>query len=191
VEVQHIDFAGIHHKNITLLSRNYNRGKGATVHGVIGNRFWEAYTLEIDHAAKRLRFTSKQLSPNDPYVLPYQQAYVIPLRLGRQAVEARLDTGSPFTILMPLAHRETLAVSELVEAGRARSANTTFTFWTATCTDAIQLGHNTEQELDVVFSDLVGHVNIGMGLLQYYQLAINQQQQLIRLQRLAPANASD
>lgn len=185
IKVPSVRFAGIHFNDVTLLSRNYNRGKSKTIHGVIGNKFWEDYLLEIDYVQKKMFFSSNSLSLKNENTISYKQPFIVPLQIGEMELKARIDTGSPFTLLFPDKYAKKWNVSELVEGGSARSANTKFKFYYATLFDELNLANNTENNLEVVFSNVITHVNIGIDFLKSYSLSIDQKKKLIMLRKLS------
>ncbi len=183
VRVYNISFAGIEFKRITLYSRNYNRGNAKIVHGVIGRAYWKDYLLEIDYRNKKMVFSDRSLKRIERNTLSYDRPFVIPFKVGENEVRGHIDTGSPFTILFPMEYAKKGNVSELERAGSARSANTNFIFWKASFYDDIQVANNVEKNLEAVFSDVITHVNIGMGFLQNYHISIDQQKKLLRLKK--------
>lgn len=188
VSVDKISFAGITHENATLLSRNFNRNPRKDKkrnYGLIGNRFWQEYVMEVDYKQKKIIFSDIPLSKEDKNTISYTNSttFIIPFKVGELEVEGYIDTGSPFTILFPTKYTEKINVSELKEAGTARSANTTFTYSLGTILDNVSIAGNDVSDFTGVFSDIVGHVNIGMHFLKSFNFKIDQKNQLFKLKR--------
>lgn len=184
VKVKSIKFAGIQLENVTLLSRNYNRNQNNKIlHGIIGQDFWKDYLLEIDNKRQKLIFSKKSLSKDDPNTIAYEDHFVIPIQIGEIKAHAAIDTGSTLAMHIPLDFAQKLNVSKLTEAGTARRAYTTFTFWKGTIFDEIKIAGNTEKNLEVTFSKAARRINIGMGFLKNYNIAIDQKNGLITLEK--------
>ncbi len=189
VMIEQISFAGISFENVALYSRNLNRranpGKDRN-YGIIGQRFWQDYVMEVDFERKKIIFSDTPLSKEDTNTVSYKRSFIIPFKVGEIDFEGHLDTGSPFTILFPTKYTKEFNVTGLREVGRARSAYTTFTYSIGTITDKISIANNTLPRLTGVFSDIVGHVNIGMAFLRHYNFKIDQKNGLIKLQKFQP-----
>ena len=140
--------------------------------------------MEIDYKQKKIIFSDIPLSNTDKNTISYKRNFLIPFKVGELSIEGHIDTGSPFTILFPMKYTKAFEVSELREAGTARSAYTTFTYSLGTITDNILMANNEVNNLTGVFSDIIGHVNIGMRFLQYFNLKIDQKNRLIKLERV-------
>lgn len=188
VTIEKINFAGITLENVTLLSRNFNRRprKGEKRnYGLIANRFWKDYVMEVDYKRKKIILSDIPLSKEDKNTISYTNTatFIIPFKVGELEVEGYIDTGSPFTILFPTAYTEKFNVSELKEAGTARSANTAFIYSLGIILDNVSIAGNDVSNFTGVFSDIVGHVNIGMRFLKAFNFKIDQKNQLIKLQK--------
>lgn len=183
VSVDKISFAGITYENVSLLSRDFSRlpnSKRKRNYGLIGQRFWQDYVMEVDYENRKIIFSDIPLSKEDKNTISYSRNFIIPFKVGELDVRGHVDTGSPFTILFPTEYTKEFTVSELREVGTAQSANTIFTCSVGAISDNISIAGHDVSNLTSVFAD-IGHVNIGMAFLRRYNLKIDQKNHLIQL----------
>lgn len=185
VKVKNLHLAGLKAENVIMLSRSYNRPgqKSRFVYGIIGREFWKNYLLTIDNKRKRLIFSDTSLSETDKNTVSYKEPFIIPFQIGNTQLHGNVDTGSSLVMHLPFGYTKRFKVFDLLKDGEGRRANTTFTLWKGTFVDEIIIAGNIEKNLEVRFSELAEDINIGMGLLQNYNISIDQKNRLIKLQR--------
>ncbi len=186
VTVDKMSFADITFENVNLLCRSFNRRPRKDkkrYYGIIGQRFWQEYVMEVDYKQKKLIFSDVPLSKDDENTISYTRNFVISFKVADVDVEGHVDTGSPFTLLFPTEYTKKFDVSELREAGTAQSANTIFTYSLGTILDTVSMAGNEVSDFTTVYSDIIGHVNIGMAFLKHFNLTIDQKNKLIKLKK--------
>lgn len=177
VEVESLALGPLVHRDVELLSRDYS------MDGVLGAEYFENRLVTVDYPARMLRVVEGALDPMDPHVVAYDSYFELPIRIGSGLRVGSLDTGSTLTMHLPLSYADSVQTTELVEAGRARRANTEFSLYRATLLEPVVLAGNTLTDLEVVFSERATWINIGSALLHEFAVTFDQANRRIRIAR--------
>lgn len=182
VRLETLSLGGLTRSNAELLSRDYSRdGDAVAIRGIIGRDFFADGLLVINYPARTLLFTRGSLRPGDAGVLTYRENFHVPVTIGAETVEGKLDTGSNLTMHVPKSLYDRVDADPLKPAGEGRRANTVFQLYSTRLRGPVSIGVLRASEVPVMVSDRAPRLNIGAGFLKDYVLAFDQRSQLVAL----------
>jgi len=182
VRLQSLSLGGMTRSDVEVLSRDYSRdGDAVKISGIIGRDFFAEGLLVIDYPRRMLLFTRASLLPGDAGVMSYRENFHVPVTIGAETVEGKLDTGSNLTMHLPRSLYDRIKADPLAPAGEGRRANTVFQLYSTRLHDPVRIGALNVSGVPVMVSDLAPRLNIGAGFLKDYVLAFDQRAQLVAL----------
>lgn len=108
-----------------------------------------------------------------PLALP-----TIPVTIGSETLHAHLDTGSAYGLIFPLSFAEVMPLVEpLEESGQAAGHSSTRKLYRSRIDGAVQIGPITVQDPEVLFTEVVPYVNVGMRYLQRFRITLDPEEQ--------------
>lgn len=182
VRLESLSLGGMTRENVEVLSRDYHRdGETISISGIVGRDFFGDGLLVIDYPARMLVFTRSSLRSGDAGVLAYREGFRVPVTIGAETVEGRLDTGSNLTMHLPRSLYDRVGADPLVRAGEGRRANTVFQLYSTRLHGPVRIGAVSAGGISVMVSDRAPFLNIGAGFLKDYVVALDQRSQLVAL----------
>jgi len=182
VRLQSLSVGGLTRANVEVLSRDYSAdGETVQISGIIGRDFFADGLFVIDYPARMLVFTRASLRSGDSGVLPYQDNFHVPVTIGSEIVEGKLDTGSNLTMHVPKSLYDRIDADPLTPAGEGRRANTVFQLFSTRLHGPVRIGALSATGVPAMVSDRAPRLNIGAGFLKDYVLAFDQRSQLVAL----------
>ncbi len=164
------------------------------VDGIIGNQYALDYLVTLDYPGSRLILERSELNKNDPGVLDFvQQPRVINLNIeiSGNTVETHLDTGNPYTFLVPNTLRDKLTFEkEPVKGDPLRTAVGTHESWYGKVVGEIKIGDVVFENPEVILAEGFDSANIGYGALKDLQVTIDIKNHLISFKESVGSNSS-
>lgn len=191
VRIEKLEISGVTLSGVTANSWDrpidMRAGRGR---GVFGTALLEGLLLSFDYPASRLVIEEGALQPGgEGVVVPWKATEasprpVLPITVAGKLFQAHIDTGSPASITLPAAAKDTLPFSRGPKVvGRGRMVNSTFDIWAGRLDGEAKLGsivvENPDIELVSVL-DSTGYANLGTKFLRNYVVTLDEKNELIR-----------
>lgn len=175
VRLESLAVGGIVREDVEVFSRSYNRPDAEhPFDGIIGGAFFGRGVLVIDYPGRAFVYLPQaQLDPSQASVSHYEQPYEIPIAIGDLELLANIDTGSTLSMHIPHSIYEQLDADPLEFAGQGRRANTTFDLYRTTLHEPVRVGSAMAYGVEARVSELARHVNVGVGLLENFVVALD------------------
>jgi hypothetical protein len=162
-------------------------------YGTLGFDLFKDYVVTYDYPAKESRIATGQLpSPDDKTILSYTSergAAHVPISIGRLRVEAFIDTGCPFAIVLPLSFADTLSLRAPPQhAGRIASLFNEFDLYRSELNGDIHIGDATLHDPVILFSDLAPVPRIGRDAFREFVVSFDQRHLRVQIQPSSEKN---
>ena len=151
---------------------------------VLGPNIFDGDYVTLDFQTAELRVSSEldAISMGEAY--DYGEAPhglpSIPIRIGTITAQAMLDTGSAYTLLLPLSDADKVPLAAaLTEKGRGRGHNGDFPVFESRIDGVVQIGPLSVENPEVRFTDAVPFANVGMEYLQRMIVTVDPAQKRI------------
>jgi hypothetical protein len=185
VSVESLRLGALEKRNVTLISRDYNKGRdpGApALMGIIARDFFADRVVTIDYPKRTITFRTGALRSDEEGVFAYSGSLAVPVCFAAGCFPGKLDTGSSRGIVVPKALLAKISASEPVLVGRAARTNSIATLYEMQLKEPVRIGGVTAVAQKVLYADPSDSaINIGSDFLKDYVLTIDQKHRLVRL----------
>jgi hypothetical protein len=132
VSVESLRLGALEKRNVTLISRDYNKGRdpGApALMGIIARDFFADRVVTIDYPKRTITFRTGALRSDEEGVFAYSGSLAVPVCFAAGCFPGKLDTGSSRGIVVPKELLAKISASEpmlVVKAARTNSVATLY-----------------------------------------------------------------
>ncbi|MBD7952921.1 aspartyl protease family protein [Stenotrophomonas sp. Sa5BUN4] len=186
VRIDSLALGAVVRRDVEVITRDYNAHNApeAAFMGILGRGFFGDGLLVIDYPRRMLSFSrTQQLPTQGPNVLRYEQAFRVPVRIGREQVLGQLDTGANVSFVLPRVLYDTVSARPLEAAGRSRLTNSQVEAQRATVQGPIEIGQLRLADVEVRVSAKYPELLIGAHALQQAVVLIDQRARAVAICR--------
>ncbi len=183
IGIEKLKFGRIELKNISLMSRDYNKKKkDIPIDGFIGRDFFEDYLLTIDCPNRKMIVSKDSLNVLEKDILPYTKPFYIKGRVGSIDTTFLFDTGSNLSLHFPKSIIDRLHFENTSNKIMARRANTEFILQEAILKDDLKLGLIKAKNQTIFYSEKATWINVGMDFMKHYKITFDQKRKLVKIE---------
>jgi predicted aspartyl protease len=186
VALASLKLGSIEKRNIEVPARDYNpnlKSGGMPMMGIISREFFADRLVTIDYPSRTITFRDASLRSGEAGVVSYSGSFVIPICFAAGCFDAKVDTGSSRSIVIPKELVAKVAASEPVEIGQGMRTNGAVTLYEMTLREPVRVGAVTAVGQEVLYTDPSDSVAvIGSDFLKDYVLTIDQRHHLLRIE---------
>jgi hypothetical protein len=187
VAVESLRVGNLEKRGLSLLSRDYNRGRKAglqPIQGIVARDFFADRLVTIDYPAHLIRFAEGSLDPKAAGVVAYGPSFTISVCFDSGCYPAKVDTGSSRAIVIPKDLATKVIAGPAVPIGRGIRTNSSGTLYEMKLNEPVKVGGVTAAVDKLIYADPSEDViNVGSDFLKDYVLTIDQRHQLLRISR--------
>jgi len=187
VTVNSLQVGELEQRKLSLLSRDYNRGRKAglqPIMGIVGRDFFADRLVTIDYPSYRIGFSKGELDPKGPGVVAYGPSFTIPVCFASGCYPAKVDTGSSRGIVIPKDLVAKVSATAPVPIGQGIRTNSTSSMYEMELKEPVKVAGITATAQKAIYADPSDNViNVGSDFLKDYVLTIDQRHQLLRISR--------
>ena len=183
VRIDRLSLSGVAFSGVTATRMEGFGSRGNLgARGILGMPLFAELLLTLDYKRAEIRVARGSLpEPDGREVLAFtrDRGIRVPITVGSIALDAHLDTGSPYGLSLPDRYMEELPLADKpVELARGRTVNSEFAVHGATLQGAVRIGSQTLEGPSLRFGPLPP--NLGGEVIGRFVVTIDQQQQRIR-----------
>ncbi len=187
VSVRELRLGTLERRNVSVPSRDYNKGRPETVKpimGIIGRDFFADRLVIIDYPRRTIAFSNGSLDPKSRDVLQYGPGFAVPVCFARGCYPAKIDTGSSRAIVVPKGLVGSLSTSIPTLVGQVRRTNSTASLYEMRLQEPLRVGAISATDQKLLYTEPSADViNIGSDFLKDYVLTIDQRRHLLRISK--------
>jgi Aspartyl protease len=187
VLLRRIQVGGITFRDVTALSRDYNRSANVTpIAGILGYNLFDGYLLTLDFIGRRVRIERDALPPPDgKTIIGYEAPYdtpIIDVAMGGFRLLADVDSGDTNAITFPRGLAMMLPrLTEPRVVGHGRTISNEFDVSELQLRGVLRIGEHELANPTIRFNEIHDNINLGAGFLANYTVTFDQRNRRIRL----------
>lgn len=185
VAMESLRLGGLEKRNVQLISRDYNKGRNASLQpimGTIARDFFAEELATIDYPAREITFSQGRLEAGEAGVVSYGASFTVPVCFASGCYPGKIDTGSSRGFVAPKGLVPKLSASEPAAIGQGLRTNGAATFYEMTLNEPVHVAGVTVTHQKILYAEPSGDVIvIGTEFLKDYVLTIDQQNHLLKI----------
>jgi hypothetical protein len=187
VAVDSLRVGDLEKRGLSLLSRDYNRGRKPglkPIEGIVARDFFADRLVTIEYPSHLIRFTQGALDPKEAGVVAYGPSFTISVCFASGCYRAKVDTGSSRGIVIPKALVAKVAAAPPVAMGQGMRTNGSGSLYEMKLNEPVKVAGVTATVDKLTYAEPSGDViNVGSDFLKDYVLTIDQRHRLLRISK--------